>query len=1022
MKRKLFCLLTLLLAVCSGAWAESFELNSDVTTTNPTFPVVAATTAYSSYNTSQKLISIPKGGTFQFKNVNGYEITSITVEGVAHNNSAQTKTVTVSDGTNTYSTGAVSWHARTSGTTGDLSSNAVTSASSLLHAANQVYTVSADYALGIRLVINYSTSGGGGGGAANAPVTPNFTPDGGSVNGVSTVTVASTDASKIYYYWSDESTPAAVGNAAYTEASGNSVSVTVPNETNAAKYLHAYGWNDYNEGSTSSIYSKSFNITAVSGKSTWDLSTITADDVKENSFWTETSTTEYTNTSAIDKNTDTTIPNSVGNDLLNGIKIGATSAISANKLHLFINYSGVYGLRSEQSSTYFKIPVSKGSYYRITHTAHMNDASNSVGFVIDGSSATLISGELTKKFTDVASDPNVFILRADASTIKLSYGGDKKGRAVLTKIEEMDILSASWKRSEETVTSDSFYEGDTAPTAPTLNVTSSKGTSLTGDEYSVAYETSDADIVAVNPSTGITEIKNTKTGTATVTATLTTSTEGFMVVTNTYTYTVTVNAKVPTYVLDKADNEISLRSTPLHRSAEPAVSETATVTMSADFLAGTSGTVAFTTDVDGLSVSPAAFTIIDGSVAETEFTITYNSASGASGTATLRFSDGTNNKDLIIEYASVVPHEWATVSETTTWDWTQLTSEDTRLTDSTTPTKTDEFLMGDMTGEILTQDIYKSADHSVFNADALKIITEYVTRHQSSDYFMQGNSIRFKTSVPGTVQVWFSNTGNRGDDTEANKESRRYLLINGANTGVYSLNVTHIEASKVVPAGEVLITAEMGVTSPTATMVRVSKIIFTADDEIGQKSIEITCEGGLASYSCTTDGLDFSTSNVKAYIVTAKSSSYATLTEVTKAPANTGLIIMGTKGQTYNVLTTNEATSEDVEGNLLEATGVSGTAVEKDAAYVLSKTDGKFHLTNAGTIPAGKAYLPAGAVGARILELSFGDEEGETTSLREIRNEELGIKNAEFFNLNGQRVAQPTKGLYIVNGRKVVIK
>ena len=26
------------------------------------------------------------------------------------------------------------------------------------------------------------------------------------------------------------------------------------------------------------------------------------------------------------------------------------------------------------------------------------------------------------------------------------------------------------------------------------------------------------------------------------------------------------------------------------------------------------------------------------------------------------------------------------------------------------------------------------------------------------------------------------------------------------------------------------------------------------------------------------------------------------------------------------------------------------------------------------------------------------------------------------YNLNGQRVNQPTKGLYIVNGRKVVIK
>jgi hypothetical protein len=44
----------------------------------------------------------------------------------------------------------------------------------------------------------------------------------------------------------------------------------------------------------------------------------------------------------------------------------------------------------------------------------------------------------------------------------------------------------------------------------------------------------------------------------------------------------------------------------------------------------------------------------------------------------------------------------------------------------------------------------------------------------------------------------------------------------------------------------------------------------------------------------------------------------------------------------------------------------------------------------------------------------------ETTSLREIKNEELRIKSC--YNLNGQRVEHPKKGLYIVNGRKVVIK
>ena len=46
---------------------------------------------------------------------------------------------------------------------------------------------------------------------------------------------------------------------------------------------------------------------------------------------------------------------------------------------------------------------------------------------------------------------------------------------------------------------------------------------------------------------------------------------------------------------------------------------------------------------------------------------------------------------------------------------------------------------------------------------------------------------------------------------------------------------------------------------------------------------------------------------------------------------------------------------------------------------------------------------------------------GETTGIDRMENGELRIGNG-VFNLAGQRVAQPSKGLYIMNGRKVVIK
>lgn len=62
--------------------------------------------------------------------------------------------------------------------------------------------------------------------------------------------------------------------------------------------------------------------------------------------------------------------------------------------------------------------------------------------------------------------------------------------------------------------------------------------------------------------------------------------------------------------------------------------------------------------------------------------------------------------------------------------------------------------------------------------------------------------------------------------------------------------------------------------------------------------------------------------------------------------------------------------------------------------------------------------VPAAAT-ARSLTFDI-DEEGGTTSINTVQGS--GVMVNGYYNLNGQRVAQPTKGLYIVNGKKVVIK
>ncbi|UKK51328.1 hypothetical protein L6472_01655 [Prevotella sp. E13-17] len=78
-----------------------------------------------------------------------------------------------------------------------------------------------------------------------------------------------------------------------------------------------------------------------------------------------------------------------------------------------------------------------------------------------------------------------------------------------------------------------------------------------------------------------------------------------------------------------------------------------------------------------------------------------------------------------------------------------------------------------------------------------------------------------------------------------------------------------------------------------------------------------------------------------------------------------------------------------------------------------------YQPADAGTIPAGKAYLLADDIPgeARSLSLVFDDEAASIEGISE-----RSVKNLDFFNLAGQRVTAPSKGLYIVNGKKVIVK
>lgn len=94
-----------------------------------------------------------------------------------------------------------------------------------------------------------------------------------------------------------------------------------------------------------------------------------------------------------------------------------------------------------------------------------------------------------------------------------------------------------------------------------------------------------------------------------------------------------------------------------------------------------------------------------------------------------------------------------------------------------------------------------------------------------------------------------------------------------------------------------------------------------------------------------------------------------------------------------------------------------------DNLYILNKINdnvGFYKAADGKKVGANRCYLTANGVAshARGLEISFDDE---VTGLNEVRGKKEEVRS-DYFNLAGQRVAQPTKGLYIVNGKKVIVK
>lgn len=195
----------------------------------------------------------------------------------------------------------------------------------------------------------------------------------------------------------------------------------------------------------------------------------------------------------------------------------------------------------------------------------------------------------------------------------------------------------------------------------------------------------------------------------------------------------------------------------------------------------------------------------------------------------------------------------------------------------------------------------------------------------------------------------------------------------------------------------------------------VANIGLTDVEKIDAPTVTATITAAGYATFANANAVDFTGTGVK--VMTAQyANGKITYAEVTskQVPAGEAVILQGTEGTYYATVI---ESAEELQNNSLQVN--LNDDIKSDGFYycLANKSNGVgFYKVASGVdVKKGKAYLYITA-GAK----DFFSINDETDGIGQI---EMGqTSNAEIYNLSGQRVNKAQKGIYIVNGKKVVIR
>lgn len=227
----------------------------------------------------------------------------------------------------------------------------------------------------------------------------------------------------------------------------------------------------------------------------------------------------------------------------------------------------------------------------------------------------------------------------------------------------------------------------------------------------------------------------------------------------------------------------------------------------------------------------------------------------------------------------------------------------------------------------------------------------------------------------------------------------------------YSTTLTLYETTKIGLSGY---TSSNGGTNQSADL----DYIYIQRTGDATEKVSVT-EAGYATYA-TKHNVEVPSDVEVMTVKVNEDNSTITLNKVkagTLIPAKTGILVKAAKGD-YNFVVTSEEGKPLENNNLVAATA---DVTSHDAKYfALTKIGDKVGfalVANGVVIPAGKAYLevPEGNTHAA----KFFGLDGEATGINSVKTAKA---DGAYYTLEGVKTTKPVKGIYIHNGKKIVVK